>query len=421
MSNNIFMAAAVTVDITPDLKAYDLRLHGYGARRSKVATGVHDPLHGKILVMQEDETTAVIITMDILQIDGLLLDAIVEKAAIPGLTRDSIAVCASHTHSAPAALQKRSQNMTAGWRCYEAPYYEHCVNELAKGLTQAISELQPALCSTQKTNLGNLIRNRRVPSYDYDTRAFSAPIEKEMPVDDEMIMLQVADEQNDIIATLVNLAAHGTVLGSDNMLISADWAGYMQQSIENTLGGTCLYSNGAEGNLAPDCGAGVLGFAEAEAFGLLISSRVIDLTSKSKFRKPGNLGIYSKMVELPEYRIHETNPFLRSKRGREFVEHYVHETYPGQIQQTLIRLDDVAMLTIPGEMFTELGMRFKNQASDMGVGTSMILGLANDSIGYMLPADEYPKEGYETGMCLYGPELGSVLINEGLKNLKQLF
>jgi hypothetical protein len=79
------------------------------------------------------------------------------------------------------------------------------------------------------------------------------------------------------------------------------------------------------------------------------------------------------------------------------------------------------MLTIPGEMFTELSIDFKNKAKDRGIGTPLILGLANDSIGYMLSTDEYAMEGYETGMCLYGPGLGVDLVNEGLENLNQLF
>lgn len=421
MSDNQFKAAAVAIDITPDLHAYGIRLHGYSARGSKMAEGVHDPLYGKILVMALGETIAVIITMDILQIDALLLDAVVARAAIPGVTRESVSVCASHTHSAPAALQKRSQNMTAGLKWYQASYYEYCVDELAKGLREAISKLQPAQYAMRKTNVGALVRNRRVPSYDYDTRAFSAPIENNVAVDDEMIVLQFVTNENDVFATLVNLAAHGTVLGADNMLISADWAGYMQKSVAEIHGGICMYSNGAEGNIAPDCGAGNLSFAEAETFGLAISSRVTELTGNMLFKTPENLGIYSKQVDLPDYQIPDQSPFLQAGLGREFVENFVHETYPKQIQQTLIRLDDVAMLTIPGEMFTELSIDFKNKAKEKGVGTPLILGLANDSIGYMLSTDEYSREGYETGMCLYGPELGVGLINEGLENLNQLF
>jgi hypothetical protein len=182
--------------------------------------------------------------------------------------------------------------MTSGLRWYQATYYEHCVDELAKGLREAISNLQPARYGMGKTHVGDLVRNRRVPSYDYDTRAFSAPIENDVDVDDEMIVLQFVTHGNDVIATLVNLAAHGTVLGADNMLISADWAGYMQTSVAAIVGGICMYSNGAEGNVAPDCGAGNLSFAEAETFGLAISSRVTELTGNMVFKDPENLGIY---------------------------------------------------------------------------------------------------------------------------------
>lgn len=421
MTNSQFKAAAVAVNITPDLDAYEIHLHGYGARGSKKAEGVHDALYGKVLALEYGDTIAVLITMDILQIDGLLLDAVVERAAITGLDRQSVVMCASHTHSAPAALQKRTRNMPSRLNWYQADYFEFCVNELANGIREAVSKLQPAHYAVRKTDVGTLVRNRRVPSYNYDTRAFSAPVENGEVIDNEMIVLQFESRQNEVIATLVNLAAHGTVLGSDNLLVSADWAGYMQNAIEANQGGICLYCNGAEGNVAPDCGAGELGFAEAEYFGSAISSRVAELTSNMVFKDAGHLAIYSKQVDLPDYQVPDESPFLQAGLGREFVDNFVRETYPRQIQQTLLRLDDIVMLTIPGEMFTELGIEFKTRAKQQGIGTPLILGLANDSIGYMLSSDQYAMEGYETGMCVYGAELGVGLVNEGLENLQRLF
>ncbi len=421
MSDNQFLAAAAAVNITPDLHAYPIHLHGYGARGSSTAAGVHDPLYGKILVMQRGENIVVIVTMDILQIDGLLLDAIVERVALPGISQESLIVCASHTHSAPAALQKRTRNLPPRLNWYESNYYEYCVEALARGVREAVANLQPARYGKSKAKLGNLVRNRRVPSYDYDTRAFCGPVEEGIAVDDELITMQFINDSGDVIATLVNLAAHGTVLGADNLLVSADWAGYMQHSVENHCGGICLYSNGAEGNLAPDCGAGQLGFAEAETFGLTIGTKVIELTGSLTFQDPDQLTSYSKIVELPDYQVPEESPFLQAGLSREFVENFVRTSYPEKIRQTLVRLDDIVMLTIPGEMFTELSLDFKARARDMGVAVPMILGLANDSIGYMLSTDQYAVEGYETGMCVYGPGLGVGLVNEGLLSLRRLF
>jgi neutral ceramidase len=421
MPDNQFMVAAAEVNITPDLDAYDVHLHGYGARGSKVAEGVHDPLYGKILVMQQGDTTAVLLTLDILQIDGLLLEAVVEQVGLRQITADSLVICASHTHSAPAALQKRSRNMMKRLNWYHPDYYEYCVNGLAKGIHEALLHLQPACYGVASTNLHGLVRNRRVASYNYDTRAFSGPLEADAVVDNELVVLQFASPEGEPIATLVNLAAHGTVLGADNLMVSADWAGYMQKAIEASLGGVCLYSNGAEGNLAPDCGDGKLGFAEAEAFGMTISAKVIEAAAGLALKEPGHLGVYSTIVQLPDYDIPSQSPFLQAGLDREFVENFVRESYPTRIRQTLLRLDDIAMLTIPGEMFTEHSIEFKSRAKAEGIGTPLILGLANDSIGYMLPAEQYTKEGYETGMCVYGPGLGADLINEGLSNLQKLF
>ena len=39
-------------DITPDVKAHAVPMAGYGARKGQPATGVHDPLHAKILFLR---------------------------------------------------------------------------------------------------------------------------------------------------------------------------------------------------------------------------------------------------------------------------------------------------------------------------------------------------------------------------------
>ena len=193
MSEHRFRAAAVAVDITPDLAAYEIRLHGYGARGLDTATGVHDPLHGKVLLLERDGELACIVTMDILQIDGLLLDDVAERAALPGLARTALAVCASHTHSAPAALQKRTRNLTSRrMRWYEEEYYDHCVAQLASAIRQAAGALAPATCAVGSARLGGMVRNRRVPSYDYGTRGFNAPLEEGVVADDELVVLQFA-------------------------------------------------------------------------------------------------------------------------------------------------------------------------------------------------------------------------------------
>src|SRR6185295_11142079 len=42
-----------TCDITPDVNAYKVPMAGYGARKGKPSTGVHDPLHAKVLLFRD--------------------------------------------------------------------------------------------------------------------------------------------------------------------------------------------------------------------------------------------------------------------------------------------------------------------------------------------------------------------------------
>ena len=53
------------------------------------------------------------------------------------------------------------------------------------------------------------------------------------------------------IALVVNYAMHGTVMSGQNLKISGDGPGVVAAYLEERLGGTVLYVNGAAGNIAP--------------------------------------------------------------------------------------------------------------------------------------------------------------------------
>src|SRR6516164_6631699 len=44
-------------DITPDVKKFKVPMAGYGARKGEPATGVHDPLHAKVLMLRDGNRT----------------------------------------------------------------------------------------------------------------------------------------------------------------------------------------------------------------------------------------------------------------------------------------------------------------------------------------------------------------------------
>lgn len=68
--------------------------------------------------------------------------------------------------------------------------------------------------------------------------------------DPEVLAFQAIDaESGDAIATLVNWTNHVEAMGSDQNLLSADYAGYLRQRLEAIFGGTGIYIVGTVGGL----------------------------------------------------------------------------------------------------------------------------------------------------------------------------
>src|SRR5579862_1780454 len=58
-------AGAAKVDITPDVSASSIPLGGYGARRGKPSTGIHDPVYSRAIVFAEGKEKAAVVSLDL--------------------------------------------------------------------------------------------------------------------------------------------------------------------------------------------------------------------------------------------------------------------------------------------------------------------------------------------------------------------
>ncbi len=88
---------------------------------------------------------------------------------------------------------------------------------------------------------------------------------------------------------------------------------------------------------------------------------------------------------------------------------------------------DVLLATVPGELLPKLGLALKAQLRDAGAKTAAILGLANDELGYILPAEDFvfpdnpfePEAHYEETMSV-SVDAGPILMSEVTKMIEQL-
>ncbi|MCC6734301.1 MAG: neutral/alkaline non-lysosomal ceramidase N-terminal domain-containing protein, partial [Candidatus Omnitrophica bacterium] len=86
------------IDITPpiDMKA---TLGGYGERMSRPASGVHDRLFAKALVVNSADKKFALVTLDALGLPPAVKPAVLEKLAGDGWKEEEILLLPSHSHT----------------------------------------------------------------------------------------------------------------------------------------------------------------------------------------------------------------------------------------------------------------------------------------------------------------------------------
>jgi hypothetical protein len=78
----------------------------------------------------------------------------------------------------------------------------------------------------------------------------------------------------------------------------------------------------------------------------------------------------------------------------------------------VLRLGDIYVLGLPGEILVEVGLAIKEKA---GLDKLGIISLANDSIGYVCHAAAYDEGGYESTSATHlAPGAAEILITESL-------
>jgi hypothetical protein len=186
---------------------------------------------------------------------------------------------------------------------------------------------------------------------------------------------------------LSNYTAHGTILSDKNMEVSGDWQGAFQRALEKLVpGAVALYSNGAEGNIAPSSPSDGDGFERCDALGKAMADRVSNLLQTiEKPTERVKLSYVERGVDLP-------SPTLPAA--------------PKTSVLGLLEINGTRMFCFPGEPFVELGLELKKRFPG-----AWILGLANDHLGYFLTEEGYVRGGYERMVSFYGQKMGPWLVD----------
>ena len=383
-------------DITPDVETYRVPMAGYGARR-KPSEGVHDPLHAKVLYFRDGDTSMALITCDLRSITPEFKGQIVEKSAGHGLTFHNVLISASHTHAGPSMYPEKFWHLQFG--VYDPKIVDIMSTSVAEAIDHAVQNAAPAKVGFAEGSAEGFTRNRR---WGYDIEARKAAAE-EPALDPTVWVMRVDSMDGEPRAILVNFATHPTILGHENMLISAEWPGVLQRELERLFpGATALYTNGAQGDQAPTGAKGADGFEKLNDFGTRLAKIAGEIARGIETEAAVPIGLSRSTPSLPEFVFTENS----KKRYGDYLKAAL-EALPRTAELQVFQIGTTALVGLPGEPILEVGQAVQQSVGSHGFDKVVVIGLANDYIGYLVNEKEYAHGGYEVdSRSYYGPGLG---------------
>lgn len=372
---------AAAADITPPV---GIPLGGYWGRQSG-ATHVRDRLLAKAVVCGSGSARIALVAVDLVGLNAEVVRVIRERVErTSGIAKAAVMVCASHTHSGPLTFPFR------GMGRIDSRYLQQVVDAVVEVVTAAVADCRPGRLSYARSPV-QLGRNRRASSVNGEVVPYAH------------VLRFVAEGGAE--ATIFSHACHPVALGRDNYQLSADFPGVAARCVEAATGGLALFVNGACGDVNPrvasveclgeELGRAVLRGRDAavpvDASGLRWASERLDLplrpppaqwrAAAEKFKRRSRLVLGGAVAKAQYEWAVAMHNWVRAGAERARVQ-------PFEMQA--LALGELVLLGVEGELFARYQLDLEAAHSP-----SVLCGLANGCIGYVPPADEYARGGYE--------------------------
>ncbi len=403
-----------TADITPPIGG---KMGGYTARGDHVSQGVHDPLTARVLVLDDQKHSLALVTLDLVGLPTEAISAIRQK--VKARTHvDLVMVMCSHTHSGPDG--------DPNFPSQEKSWLAGAIQRIAETAATAYQARTPAAYGVAKGEAREG-HNRRMVNPDGTATMFWRNEKREptSPVDYQVGVIHFRTADGKPLATLVNFTCHPVVLGPENLLISADYPGVLRSVVEKQIGGTCLFAQGACGDINPfmdksDPAKGA--YQEMEKMGRTVGREVVRVLKTIKMHEPGegNLTLHDEVIPLQlrwNIKDPEVMAALEKHYGKVLVRMYLKRFKPPlQGDLTTVTLGkDLAIVGVPGEFFVAHGLSLKARSA---IPNTFLFGYCNGFLAYFPTINAAWQGGYGASEAtIVEVGAGEKFINHALVNL----
>lgn len=374
-----------------------LPLAGYGDRRGRPATGIHDDLWAKAVAFATAGRTGVVVSADLLIIPREVSEAVAAQLRQEcGLERRQVYFGATHTHCSLGGWGE-------GWvaEAFAGPFQPAVrpwlARQLAAAAKAALADLTPAAAGHGSFLAPEFTRNRLLGDQG--------------PTDPEFSLLLVRQSDGDQ-AIVGSYSAHATVLPGRFLQFSGDYPGFWQQAVERSPRTLAMFLAGGVGSHAPRPPVG--GIEGARRLGDALAEQTLATCRRLTLHPSVRFGLATVQVPLPELQVRVSDQLcLRPWLARRLLP--VGTSAPVQALQ----VGDALWLSTPGDYSGELALALKSSTTPTPTQVT-VTSFNGDYIGYIVPAAYYPMNTYETRtMSFFGPQLPDHL-QATLSRLKEI-
>lgn len=425
-------------DITPevDAKKPAVWLAGYGSGRK--ATGIHDPLMARAVVLTDGQEKVALACVDLV---GLQYEAVQKiREGLEGYRH--ITVASTHNHEGPDVIG--IWGPTPFQRGVSDAYLKLVIDQVVAAIRDAEKNATPVSAFYGTAEDETLLDDNRKP----------------LVKDGVLRVIKFKGAKDQLAGLIVQWNCHPEAMGSKNTQVTADFPAATVAWLKKKYDCPVVYISGAVGGLmAPpdsrikDDAGGIMGdgsFEYTERLGeetARLASRAID-SAKPIVLTPFDAAV--KQIALPVenklYRLARQAGVLKregrvwtgdpDKLGEVIDDHKPGGEVAVVTEVSCVRLGELTMINIPGELYPELvygkfqepvdpAADFPEAALEPTTGSMapsgkwLLIGLANDEVGYIIPKRQWDdtqpfcygraKSQYgEVNSC--GPETAPILM-----------
>ena len=382
------------INITP---GQPVIMSGYDARKTP-STGVHDSLFASALFFTDRQNKALVITADLIGFASQFVDSLKKLiSAKAGLSADNIMIIAEHNHGGPAI------------HTYE--------DKLPSANEEYIQTLKEKLVSVATDAMNNPLSFRMgigkgICKLNISRRAVFADggvwlgRNQDGPCDHEVEVVRFTDEQNNLMAVLLNWPCHGTVMGQDNYQLTGDWPASASRQIKKLAGKNIVVAvtAGASADINPIYGPGN-DFNEVEAVGYHVGNEAWKAIAQIKTAPVKSIQFIRGNLNFPGKKPwNDKFPQSSNETGTDV-----------EIRLTGLKLDGLVLCGISGELMTEMGMEIKKRSP---YPATMIITHCNGSSGYICTNKAFTEGGYEVKVSRLMPGVEKPLVDKCLEVIR---